>query len=136
LPQALSFYKLFGYPTGLGALLVRRSAMPLLAGKLYFGGGTVAVSCADADVYRCCTGQVMRLLCIAVQKQRLRMDCSIGLVSNRQIVAIKSTVKPSNHHRQINHYIAKSSPSHQPSYRKGVSQGLKVNAAAGQQAVL
>ena len=52
-PQALSFYKIFGYPTGLGALLVRRSAMPLLAGKLYFGGGTVAVSCADADVYRC-----------------------------------------------------------------------------------
>ena len=51
--QALSFYKIFGYPTGLGALLVRRSAMPLLAGKLYFGGGTVAVSCADADVYRC-----------------------------------------------------------------------------------
>jgi hypothetical protein len=53
LAQALSFYKIFGYPTGLGALLVRRASMPLLAGKLYFGGGTVAVSCADVDVYKC-----------------------------------------------------------------------------------
>jgi selenocysteine lyase/cysteine desulfurase len=37
---ALSFYKIFGYPTGVGALVVRRDAMPLL-GRTYFGGGTV-----------------------------------------------------------------------------------------------
>ncbi|KAG6621829.1 Molybdenum cofactor sulfurase [Phytophthora cinnamomi] len=36
----LSFYKIFGYPTGLGALLVRKSALSFLR-KDYYGGGTV-----------------------------------------------------------------------------------------------
>jgi len=35
----LSFYKLFGYPTGLGALLVKTELTPILK-KRYFGGGT------------------------------------------------------------------------------------------------
>lgn len=37
---ALSFYKIFGYPTGVGALVVRRDAMTLLR-RSYFAGGTV-----------------------------------------------------------------------------------------------
>lgn len=37
---ALSFYKMFGYPTGLGALLVRHDSSNILR-KDYFGGGTV-----------------------------------------------------------------------------------------------
>jgi selenocysteine lyase/cysteine desulfurase len=37
---ALSFYKLFGYPTGVGALVARRDALALLR-RRYFGGGTV-----------------------------------------------------------------------------------------------
>ncbi|CAN7098649.1 unnamed protein product [Brassica rapa subsp. narinosa] len=44
----MSFYKLFGYPTGLGALLVRNDAAKLLK-KTYFSGGTVAASIADID---------------------------------------------------------------------------------------
>ena len=36
----LSFYKIFGFPTGLGALLVRNGNCQLLH-KRYFGGGTV-----------------------------------------------------------------------------------------------
>jgi selenocysteine lyase/cysteine desulfurase len=36
----LSFYKMFGYPTGVGALLARRSALDLL-GRPWFAGGTV-----------------------------------------------------------------------------------------------
>ncbi|KAL2641505.1 hypothetical protein R1flu_009092 [Riccia fluitans] len=48
---AISFYKIFGYPTGLGALLVRKGASELMR-KKYFGGGTVAVSIADADFVR------------------------------------------------------------------------------------
>ncbi|EFH51195.1 hypothetical protein ARALYDRAFT_912014 [Arabidopsis lyrata subsp. lyrata] len=42
------FMKLFGYPTGLGALLVRNDAAKLLK-KTYFSGGTVAASIADID---------------------------------------------------------------------------------------
>ncbi|KAG7172880.1 Molybdenum cofactor sulfurase-like, partial [Homarus americanus] len=36
----VSFYKIFGYPTGLGCLLVRNTAWQLL-NKSYYGGGTV-----------------------------------------------------------------------------------------------
>ena len=51
--QALSYYKIFGYPTGLGALLVHKRAVPLLMKKKrYFGGGTVAVSLAQEDFVR------------------------------------------------------------------------------------
>ncbi|KAF7140730.1 hypothetical protein RHSIM_Rhsim06G0239800 [Rhododendron simsii] len=44
----ISFYKIFGYPTGLGALVVRTEAAKLLK-KSYFSGGTVAASIADID---------------------------------------------------------------------------------------
>ncbi|XP_062168774.1 molybdenum cofactor sulfurase isoform X2 [Alnus glutinosa] len=44
----ISFYKLFGYPTGLGALIARNDAAKLLK-KDYFSGGTVAASIADID---------------------------------------------------------------------------------------
>ena len=37
---SVSFYKMLGYPTGLGALLVRSDRSDLLQSK-YFGGGTV-----------------------------------------------------------------------------------------------
>ena len=50
--QALSYYKIFGYPTGLGALLARKDALEMLR-KRYFGGGAVAVSVADHDFSRC-----------------------------------------------------------------------------------
>ena len=44
----VSFYKLFGYPTGLGALLARRDSLKILAeGKTYFGGGTVEMHLVD-----------------------------------------------------------------------------------------
>nr|CAD1834558.1 unnamed protein product [Ananas comosus var. bracteatus] len=46
-----SFYKIFGYPTGLGALVVRNEAARLLT-KTYFGGGTVSASIADIDFVR------------------------------------------------------------------------------------
>ena len=49
--QVLSFYKIFGYPTGLGALIVRKDAAADLR-KRYFGGGAVAASVADEDFYR------------------------------------------------------------------------------------
>ncbi|KAJ2527492.1 hypothetical protein GGH20_003049, partial [Coemansia sp. RSA 1937] len=51
---AMSMYKIFGAPTGLGALLIRRSSVPFLRTKRYFGGGTVAGLTFDQpwQVYR------------------------------------------------------------------------------------
>ncbi|XP_065089152.1 molybdenum cofactor sulfurase 3-like [Ochlerotatus camptorhynchus] len=46
----LSFYKVFGYPTGLGALLVHRSATNLL-NKKYYGGGTVKIAMSGRNFH-------------------------------------------------------------------------------------
>ncbi|XP_058443494.1 molybdenum cofactor sulfurase 3-like [Malaya genurostris] len=46
----LSFYKLFGFPTGLGALLVHRDASKLLQ-KRYYGGGTVKIAMAGRNFH-------------------------------------------------------------------------------------
>lgn len=47
----ISFYKMFGYPTGLGALLVRNSSAFVLQ-KSYFGGGTVQISLPGQDFHK------------------------------------------------------------------------------------
>ncbi len=47
----LSFYKLFGYPTGLGALVMRRDAMRKLR-RPWFAGGTVRYASVLADAHR------------------------------------------------------------------------------------
>ena len=39
----LSFYKLFGYPTGVGALVIRSATASELK-KHYWGGGTVSIA--------------------------------------------------------------------------------------------
>ena len=46
----LSFYKIFGYPTGIGCLLIRRSAFHKLK-KPSFAGGTITISSAGYDGY-------------------------------------------------------------------------------------
>ena len=48
---ALSYYKIFGHPTGVGALLVRRDALPVLR-RAYFGGGAVAAATAERRFHR------------------------------------------------------------------------------------
>jgi molybdenum cofactor sulfurtransferase len=45
---ALSFYKMFGYPTGVGALVARREALMRLR-RPWFAGGTVDVVSVQAD---------------------------------------------------------------------------------------
>jgi len=44
----MSFYKMFGYPTGIGALLARRSALERLC-RPWFAGGTITVASVQAD---------------------------------------------------------------------------------------
>ena len=48
---ALSFYKLFGYPTGIGALVARRDALARLQ-RPWFAGGTVLYVSALVDTSR------------------------------------------------------------------------------------
>ena len=45
---ALSFYKMFGYPTGVGTLLGRREALAKLH-RPWFAGGTITVASVQAD---------------------------------------------------------------------------------------
>ena len=44
----VSFYKLFGYPTGIGALIARRPALAKLR-RPWFAGGTIAFASVQAD---------------------------------------------------------------------------------------
>ncbi|XP_018567860.1 molybdenum cofactor sulfurase 3 isoform X2 [Anoplophora glabripennis] len=45
----ISFYKMFGYPTGIGALLVKKTSENLLV-KKYFGGGTIFMALSSKNV--------------------------------------------------------------------------------------
>lgn len=47
---AISFYKIFGYPTGIGALLVRKDHFDKLK-KPWFAGGTVTLASVMADSF-------------------------------------------------------------------------------------
>ncbi len=47
---ALSFYKIFGYPTGVGALLARKTALAKLH-RPWFAGGTITVASVQGDRY-------------------------------------------------------------------------------------
>ncbi len=44
----VSFYKMFGYPTGIGALIARRDALEKLR-RPWFAGGTITVASVQAD---------------------------------------------------------------------------------------
>jgi molybdenum cofactor sulfurtransferase len=46
----LSFYKIFGYPTGVGALIARKSALAKLR-RPWFAGGTISVASVQGNRY-------------------------------------------------------------------------------------
>jgi selenocysteine lyase/cysteine desulfurase len=52
----LSFYKMFGYPTGIGALVARREALARLH-RPWFAGGTIALASVQADQFRFAEGE-------------------------------------------------------------------------------
>jgi selenocysteine lyase/cysteine desulfurase len=53
---ALSFYKMFGYPTGVGALVARRQALAKLH-RPWFAGGTITVASVSADRHYLAEGE-------------------------------------------------------------------------------
>jgi selenocysteine lyase/cysteine desulfurase len=52
----LSFYKMFGYPTGVGCLLARREALAKLR-RPWFAGGTITVASVQGDKYYYADGE-------------------------------------------------------------------------------
>lgn len=52
----LSFYKMFGYPTGIGALLARREALDKLK-RPWYAGGTITISSVQGDGYYLVPGE-------------------------------------------------------------------------------
>ncbi len=52
----LSFYKMFGYPTGVGCLLARREALAKLR-RPWFAGGTITVASVQGDRYYLAEGE-------------------------------------------------------------------------------
>jgi selenocysteine lyase/cysteine desulfurase len=52
----LSFYKMFGYPTGVGALIARKAALEKLH-RPWFAGGTITISSVQGDGYYLAEGQ-------------------------------------------------------------------------------
>src|SRR5581483_1024087 len=51
-----SFYKLFGYPTGVGALIARRETLKKLR-RPWFAGGTITVASVQGDKYYLTEGE-------------------------------------------------------------------------------
>ena len=52
----LSFYKIFGFPTGVGALIARRAALAKL-NRPWFAGGTISVASVQADQHALADGE-------------------------------------------------------------------------------
>ena len=52
----LSFYKLFGYPTGVGCLLARKTALTKLR-RPWFSGGTITVASVQGDKHYLAEGE-------------------------------------------------------------------------------
>jgi len=52
---SLSFYKIFGFPTGVGALVARKDALAALR-RPWFAGGTIAVASVVAERHRLVPG--------------------------------------------------------------------------------
>lgn len=52
----LSFYKIFGYPTGVGCLLARRTALAKLS-KPWFAGGTITIASVQAEDHHMAEGE-------------------------------------------------------------------------------
>ena len=51
----LSFYKMFGYPTGVGCLIARRQALGKLR-RPWFSGGTIEIASVQADLHHLARG--------------------------------------------------------------------------------
>ncbi len=83
---AVSFYKMFGYPTGVGALVARRSALARLR-RPWFAGGTIAIASVVADGHRLVPGHAgfedgtLNFLSLPAVEQGLAFLNGIGMTT-------------------------------------------------------
>jgi selenocysteine lyase/cysteine desulfurase len=81
---AISFYKMFGYPTGVGALIARREALEKLQ-RPWFAGGTITVASVQADRHFLAAGAqgfedgTLNYACLPAVERGLDFLDSIGL---------------------------------------------------------
>jgi molybdenum cofactor sulfurtransferase len=81
---SISFYKMFGYPTGVGALLVRKSAMAKLQ-RPWFAGGTVNFATVEGRHHILAPGEAgfedgtLNYLAIPAVEVGLRYLASVGV---------------------------------------------------------
>lgn len=73
--MCLSFYKIFGYPDGLGALIVSKRGAERLQ-KRYYGGGTVQIALTRTNFH--------------VQREKLHERFEDGTISFLSIIQLKS----------------------------------------------
>ena len=80
----LSFYKIFGYPTGIGCLLARKTALAKLK-RPWFAGGTITIASVQGDGHYLAEGEAafedgtVNYLDIPAVEIGLRHIASIGL---------------------------------------------------------
>ena len=80
----VSFYKMFGYPTGVGALLIRRATLPKLK-RPWFAGGTVRFASVQGQAHVLAAGEAafedgtLNYLAIPAVEIGLRHLQSIGM---------------------------------------------------------
>jgi selenocysteine lyase/cysteine desulfurase len=80
----VSFYKMFGYPTGVGALLARWSALDKLR-RPWFAGGTITVASVQADQHILAAGSeafedgTLNYACLPAVERGLDFIDSIGI---------------------------------------------------------
>jgi selenocysteine lyase/cysteine desulfurase len=82
----ISFYKMFGYPTGVGCLLARRDSLAKLQ-RPWFAGGTITVASVQGDKYYMAEGETAfedgtpNYLAIPAVEIGLRHIAAIGIDS-------------------------------------------------------
>jgi selenocysteine lyase/cysteine desulfurase len=80
----MSFYKMFGYPTGVGCLLARKSALARLS-RPWFAGGTITIASVQADAHHLAEGEAafeegtVNYLTLPAVEFGLRHIASIGM---------------------------------------------------------
>lgn len=88
---SLSFYKIFGYPTGIGCLIARKEALARLS-RPWFAGGTITIASVQGDGYYLIEGEAgfedgtLDYLNIPAVEIGLRHIASIGIDAIHQRV--------------------------------------------------